>query len=106
MILSFSRSRRPERYLASSAISLLAIAQALPRPTIPGTLSVPDAAELRPQLHARIFAANIQRAHALRSVKLVRRDGGDVHVVLNDVEGHLANRLHRVGMKEHAALVT
>ena len=48
---------------------------------MPGTFSVPERmprswpppSDLRGELHARIAPADIQRAHALRAVNLVRR---------------------------------
>ena len=63
------------------------------------------AVDLRHQLHARILAPHVERAHALRSIKLVRGNRRDVDVVLNHVERHLADSLHRIAVKQHAALV-
>src|SRR5579864_5223229 len=57
-------------------------------------------------LHARILAANIERAHALGTVHLVAGDGGQIDVLLDHVDGNLADGLSGVGVKDHAALMT
>src|SRR5580692_4757612 len=57
-------------------------------------------------LHARIFAAHIQSADALGPIHFVTRDRHDVNVLLDHVHRNFANGLGRVGVKDHAALVT
>ena len=77
-------------------------------PTMPATFSVP-ARRLRSclppvssgmQSHA---APDPQRADALRSVELVRRDRQQVHAERLDVDRDLAGGLHGVGVKQRAA---
>ncbi len=63
------------------------------------------AIDLRHQLHARILPPHIQRAHAFRAIKLMRRNRREIDIVLNHIERHLADGLHRVGVEEHAALM-
>src|SRR5208282_4139983 len=64
---------------------------------------VAAAVNLRHQLHPRILAAHLQRARAFRPIQLVPGDGRDVDVHLVDVDRNLADRLHGVGMEDHAA---
>ena len=56
------------------------------------------------ELHARVAPAHVERAHALGPVHLVGGDGGEVHVHLLHVEGHLADGLDGVGVEEHFLL--
>src|SRR6516225_1627041 len=58
------------------------------------------------QLHARVLAAHIDCAGALWAIELVAGDRGDVDVHFVDVDGNLADCLHRVGVEDHAALAT
>ena len=63
------------------------------------------AVDLLGDLHARVAAAHIQRAHALRAVELVagEREHVDIHRV--HVDRDLAHGLHGVGVEEDALLV-
>ena len=65
---------------------------------------VAAAVDDRRQQHARIAAADVERADALRAVHLVRADRRHVDLQVVDVEGHLADRLHRVGMEKDSFL--
>ena len=91
--------------------SAAAISAALPKPTMPGTFSVP---ERRPRSWPppsmsgsrsilRIRLSHEQRAHAFRPVNLVSRQRGHVDARLHDAERDLADRLHGVGVHQHAA---
>ena len=62
---------------------------------------VPAAVHLRDEPHAGL-APDVERAHALRPVHLVRGERGEIDVRLLDVERHLADALHRVAVEEHA----
>ena len=62
------------------------------------------AIDLRHQLHARVLAPDIQPS-TLGAVELVRREGRQVNVVLDNIEWDLADCLHRIGVKQHAALM-
>src|SRR5271170_6491575 len=64
---------------------------------------VPTAVNQRHDLHARILATHEERARAFRPVELVPGDGGDVDVHLVHIDRHFADRLHRVGVEDHAA---
>ena len=66
---------------------------------------VTAAIHLGGELDARIPAADIQSADSLRAVDLVRRDRHQVDVVLDHIDGNLAERLHAIGVEQHAALV-
>src|SRR5579872_1979100 len=57
-------------------------------------------------LHARILAANIERAHALGAIHFVAGDRGQVDVLLNHVDGNLADGLSGVSVEDHSALAT
>ena len=80
---------------------------------MPGTFSVPERMPRSwppPSICATsctrgFLRRTYKRAHALRSVNLVRRDRRQIDVVLNHVERNLADRLHRVGVEQHAALM-
>src|SRR5258708_11562885 len=63
---------------------------------------MPAAIHLSGQLHARAIAANIQGATTLGSVNLVPGDGHQVDVVLDHVHRNFTNRLHAVGVEQHA----
>ena len=69
----------------------------------PHAALMPAAVHLRRQLHARIAAPHIKRAHALRPVHFVRADRHQIDVVVDHVHRNLADRLRAVGMKQHAA---
>jgi hypothetical protein len=66
---------------------------------------VAAAVNLLGKLHARVAAANIQRAHALRPVDLVAGEREQVDVVGLHVDGNLADGLHGVGVEDDALLV-
>ena len=57
------------------------------------------AVHLRRDSHAWSLRANIQRADSLRPVNLVRGDRREVDPRLLEINRHLANRLHRVGVE-------
>ena len=61
------------------------------------------AIHLRRQLHARVAAPHIQRAHALRSIHFVRADRHQVNVVIDHVHRNFACRLRAVGVQQHPA---
>ena len=63
---------------------------------------VAAAVNLSGKLHARILAANVQRADALGAVNLVAGDRHQVDAVFLDVHGNFADGLHCVHMKEDA----
>jgi hypothetical protein len=67
---------------------------------------VAAAVNLRGDLHARVAPANVERAHALGAVNLVSGEREHVDVVGDHVDRNLAHGLHRVGVEEHALLVT
>src|SRR5687767_7660913 len=64
---------------------------------------VTTAIDLRSNLHAWALAPNIQGAHTLRSIYLVAAHRHQIDVVLNDVNGRLANCLNTVGVEQDAA---
>ena len=66
---------------------------------------MPAAVDDRGNLHTRILATNIQRAHSLGPVHLVAGDGCQVDVLLDHVDRNLTDRLSRVGVEDHAAFV-
>ena len=66
---------------------------------------VAAAADLLGEQHARVAAPHVERADALRAVHLVRAHRHQVDLRLVDVERHLADRLHRVGVEEDALLL-
>ena len=111
---SFSRSRSADDLLGLFGHPLIGDLARLAESDDAGNIQrsgthaalVAAAVDLRDQLHARVLAANVKRADSLGTVKLVGGDRGQVNVVLNHVERNLANRLHRVGVEQHAALVT
>ena len=47
--------------------------------------------------------AHVKRAAAFGAIKLVRRKGSQIEIGAIDVKRHLAQRLHRVRVEEHAA---
>ena len=63
------------------------------------------AADLLGEQHARIAAPHVERADALRAVHLVRAERHQIDLHLVDVERHLADRLHRVGVEEDPLLL-
>ena len=65
---------------------------------------MPAAIDLRGQLHPGIAPAHVQRAHALRSVHLVRADRKNIDIVAVHIHRNLAHGLRRVGMEQHPAL--
>ena len=105
-----SRSRRPATRAAASARSAAASRAATPKPTMPLTFSVParrsrswcPPAGERRKRHA---PPQIDRAHALRPVNLVRRQRQRIHAQRVDVDVELPRRLHRVGVKQRARFV-
>ena len=102
------RSRSRRNRTVSSRISLRAdgasLAQAHDARHVQRTGShaalVAAAIHLRGQLHARIAAPHVQRAGALGSIDLVRRDGEQVDGVRLYVHGHLADGLRGVAMEQ------
>src|SRR6266436_1711022 len=54
------------------------------------------------ELHARVTAANIERANALRSVNFVAADRQEVDVVFLHVDRNLADGLHAIHSEENA----
>ena len=83
---------------------------AAPKPTMPGHVQragtqsalLAAAGEERRQLDPR-RAPHVERADALRPVHLVRGDRDQVGAGRFDVERHLTDRLHGVGVQPHAA---
>ena len=57
-------------------------------------------------LHAGILPAHIQSPDALRTVHLVPRDRSQVDVLLDHIHRNFADRLSRIGVENHAPLVT
>ena len=66
---------------------------------------VAAAVQQRLEAHARVAAAHIEGAHALRAVHLVARPRHQVDVVLLDIGRHLADPLRGVGVEDRAALM-
>src|SRR5881394_1129019 len=104
---SCRRSRSASTRCDSSAIPTRESSAAFPKPTMPGTLSVPDRIPRSwpppSMIGARstwIAAPDVERADALRAVHLVRAQRGHVHVQFVDVERHLADDLHGIGVKQ------
>ncbi len=84
--------------------NLRASSAALPMPTMPGTFSVPgrrsrSAWPPKESRRERRPGANVERAHALWAVKLVRGDRKQIDAEAVHVERHLAGRLHGVAME-------
>ena len=105
------RSRSAARRAASAVISAAASAAAAPSPTMPGAFSVPgrrprswpppSKSGARRTVGCR--RAHVERADALRSVDLVRRDRQQVDAHRVDVERDAAEGLRRVGVEQDAA---
>ena len=97
-------------YSLSVGISLRASSQAMPRPTIcwhrqragAHAALVAAAVDDRFEPHARVLLADVQGADALRPVNLVGRQAQQVDAHLFDVDRHLADGLHGVGVEEDA----
>lgn len=53
----------------------------------------------RKQLHA---FANVEEAHTLRAVELVRADRQQIDVHLFDIQRNVTKRLHRIRVEDHA----
>src|SRR5690606_2919798 len=64
---------------------------------------VATAIHLRDEPYARLRAAHVERADALRAINFVRGDRRQVHVHGLDVEGRLADALHGVAVEQHRA---
>ncbi len=63
------------------------------------------AVDLLGDLHARIAAANVQRADTLRPIDLMAGERQHIDVVLLHIDRNLAHSLHRVGVEDDALLV-
>ena len=66
---------------------------------------VTAAADLLGEQHARIPAADVERAHALRAVHLVRAERQQIDLQVVDVDRDLADRLHGVGVEQDPLLL-
>src|SRR2546429_154672 len=62
----------------------------------PQAALVASAVDERGELDGRVFAADVQRAYALRAVNLVRRNRQQIDAHSLDVDRRLARRLRRV----------
>ena len=104
------RSRSADRRSASTSIFCIARRAATPIPIAPGTFSVP-ARRFRsclPPLRngdRRTPRFDPQRADALRTVELVRRDGEQIDAERAHVHRNLARALHGVGVEQRPARV-
>ena len=79
-------------------------------PTMPATFSVPARLPLSParrrqsRFGRRIPFAAIEDADALGPMEFVSRQREQVNLLLFDVNGHVGDSLHRIGVKQYAAL--
>src|SRR5580698_8947307 len=58
------------------------------------------------KLNSGILPADVQRTYALGAIHFVTRDRHQVDILLVHVDWNLAHGLSRVGMEDHAALMT
>src|SRR5258708_5161444 len=66
---------------------------------------VPAAIEQGFRPNPGVTAAHVESANALGTVNLVSRQADEVDAHRFDIDGHLADRLHGVAVKENAALL-